>query len=95
MARHGVVILIFPRGQIRETLKHVVVISESASSFSFSLTKKRRITEKSCKFVQNNIARREMNLIKYRVTLTIEIIFVRLATHLRFYVGTLHCQIQI
>jgi hypothetical protein len=25
----------------------------------------------------------------------IEIIFVRLATHLRFYVGTLDCQIQI
>jgi hypothetical protein len=34
--------------------------------------------------------RNELDL-KYRVTLTIEIIFVRLATHLRFYVGTLHC----
>jgi hypothetical protein len=32
--------------------------------------------------------RNELDL-KYRVTLTIEIIFVRLATHLRIYVGTL------
>jgi hypothetical protein len=35
------------------------------------------------------------NMPLYRVTLLIETIFVPLATHLRFYVGTFDCQIQI
>lgn len=35
---HGVVILIFPRGHRRDTLREVVAISLSASSLSFSLT---------------------------------------------------------
>ena len=36
--RQGVVILIFPKGQIKETRNIVVAISQSASSLSFSLT---------------------------------------------------------
>lgn len=36
--RHGVVIRIFPKGQIKETRSIVVAISQSASSFNFSLT---------------------------------------------------------
>jgi CRISPR/Cas system CSM-associated protein Csm4 (group 5 of RAMP superfamily) len=50
---------------------------------------------KSFKFRSNvsifRIAHFNCRNCKYRV----EIIFVRLATHLRFYVGTLDCQIQI
>lgn len=36
---HGVVILIFPNGHIRDTFKDVVAISQSPSSLNFSLTK--------------------------------------------------------
>lgn len=35
---HGVAIRIFPRGQTKETFNIVVAISQSASSFNFSLT---------------------------------------------------------
>lgn len=38
--RHGVVIRIFPNGHINETRSIVVAISQSASSFNFSLTVK-------------------------------------------------------
>lgn len=36
--RHGVVIRIFPSGHISDTRSSVVAISQSASSFSFSIT---------------------------------------------------------
>lgn len=36
--RHGVVIRIFPSGHISDTRNSVVAMSQSASSFSFSLT---------------------------------------------------------
>ena len=41
IALQGVVMRIFPRGHIKETRSDVVAISQSASSFSFSLTEEK------------------------------------------------------
>lgn len=43
LARQGIIIRIFPRGHMREHRRDVVAISQSASSWSFSLTRKTRI----------------------------------------------------
>jgi hypothetical protein len=53
----------------------------------------------NCRFTERNFLTSQQSF-KYLLSSTgrllmIEIIFVRLATHLRFYVGTLDCQIQI
>lgn len=52
--RHGVVIRIFPSGHISDTRSSVVAISQSASSFSFSMTVINRCNEFVKKKMQQN-----------------------------------------